>query len=60
MIPTIPTTTLVNDRREARIRQAQLHRLAGETAGTRPTIRTGPAPQRTLVVLRAWRIAFGR
>ncbi len=61
MIPYIVTTTLVNDRREALIRDAQVHRLAAEAAGARRARRardTSSERRPVAAVLRGWRITL--
>jgi hypothetical protein len=58
MMPYIVTTTLVNDRREALVRDAQAHRLAAEGAGVRRARGTRSERRPAAVVLRGWRIAL--
>jgi hypothetical protein len=60
MIPTTAMTTLVNDRRQALIRQAQLHRLAVEAAPVRRPRNAAPRGRSLGVVLRVWRTALER
>jgi hypothetical protein len=59
MIPTTATTTLVNDHRQALIRQARLHQLAAEGKNAQRTGDPGGRRRRFPVVLGARRLVVG-